>query len=115
MLVESARLRTFHNNEWPHNRNFVSIDAMAMSGLYFTGVRDNVKCAFCPVGIHKWEQNDDPITDHLKFNRNCCFLRDRKNTLNISDLSTEKKLQKYMSHLPEYGIDEIDTSSSNTK
>lgn len=113
MLVESIRLHTFLNRSWPHNRNFVSMNDMAISGLYFTGEDDNVKCVFCP--IHKWIINDDPIADHFKFNRNCCFLRNHRSTSNVSDVTSEKKLRKRLSHLPQYGIDGADRANSNTE
>lgn len=108
MLKESERIHTFNIENWPHHRDHVSIKKMAISGLYFTGSEDKVKCAFCPVVIYKWVCNDDPIADHHKFSKHCRFLWDPKHTWNVLDISSESELRTLLSHLPERGIDEVD-------
>lgn len=107
MLKESERKLTF-SEKWPYSKDYISSKNMAMSGLYFTGIDDNIKCAFCSVGIHKWMPGDDPIADHYKYSRNCSLLRNPKKTMNVLDLSSEEELDHLLSHLPKHGVDEVD-------
>lgn len=108
MLNESERQLTF-SEDWPHSKDYISTKNMAMSGLYFNGVTDSVRCAFCPVGIHKWEPGDDPVADHYKYSRNCRLLRNPKETVNVLNLSSENELEDLLSRLPKRGgVDEVD-------
>lgn len=108
MLTESERLKTF-DLKWPHDKNHVCVKEMARCGLYFFGYEDNVRCAFCNIKLHKWIRGDKPIIEHFKFSSKCPFLYDFRKTLNISDISTSKDIDKLIALLPsERGIDEVD-------
>ena len=48
---------------------------MAEAGFFYSGFGDIVICAFCGLTLNKWLPNDDPITEHRKFNQDCKFLR----------------------------------------
>lgn len=67
---ESERLRTFNN--W--NNNAVTPEALAKSGFYYLGVEDMVKCAFCGVKMHRWEDGDNPNVEHEKYSPQCPVL-----------------------------------------
>lgn len=107
MLSENERIRTF-SIDWPHSSDYISIKNMALSGLYFTGIDDSVKCVFCSANIHQWMTNDDPVADHYRCNINCQFLWNPKLSSNISGKSSEKELRKLLDRLPRNGYDEVD-------
>lgn len=108
MLSENARLKTFKLG-WPHSEQFVSVKEMAKCGLYFTGISDNVKCAFCSVMLHKWECNDRAVLDHFKYSSKCPFLYDHRKTSNQADIGEIGEIDKLIALLPdERGIDEVD-------
>lgn len=76
---EEIRLQTFNN--WPHS--FISPQKLARTGFYFIGPNnDNVKCFFCKVEIGCWEQDDDEVTEHMRWSQNCPLLR-RRDTNNV--------------------------------
>lgn len=113
MLNESERLVTFEL-KWPHDKNYVSTEEMARCGMFFTGLDDNVKCAFCPIMLHKWEFGDKPIIDHNKFDRKCPFLYNFRKTLNVSDVSSVQDIDKLIALLPyERSIDEVDAAATS--
>ena len=31
-------------------------------------------CVFCSIYLYRWFPNDDPLTEHKKFNKNCKFI-----------------------------------------
>lgn len=108
MLIESERLNSF-DLKWPHDAKYVSINEMAKCGLYSTGIDDNVKCVFCNVMLHKWQEKDKPILDHFKYNPKCPFLYDFRKTSNISDIGKIEEVDELIALLPsERSIDEID-------
>lgn len=110
MLTESERLLTFKNTyTWPHDEYYVSVKEMAKCGMYYTGIEDNVKCAFCDVLLHKWERGDKPIIEHFKYNPKCPFLYNFRNTQNVSDVGEIEEIDKLIALLPsERGTDEVD-------
>lgn len=108
MLAESERLATF-KLRWPHFWQYVNTEEMAKCGLYYTGVGDNVRCAFCSVLIHKWNRGDKPVKDHFKYSPKCPFLYNYKNTSNVSNVGDIGELDKLIALLPnERGTDEVD-------
>lgn len=64
------RLLTFEN--WPGKSNPVEL---AKAGFYFTEDMDSCRCAFCHMEIYKWEADDIPLMEHIKFNKKCPFAR----------------------------------------
>ncbi|XP_075167676.1 death-associated inhibitor of apoptosis 1-like [Haematobia irritans] len=81
---EDARLETF--DIWPVD--CISRNALAMTGTFYTGEADIVKCYFCKVEIYSWKQTDDPISEHLRLSINCPLLR-RCTTNNVPINSIE--------------------------
>ncbi|RMZ82600.1 hypothetical protein DV738_g1578, partial [Chaetothyriales sp. CBS 135597] len=74
----SARLATFEpptkrsKAGWPHKRP--SAKAVAQAGFYYspqsTG-SDNVVCYLCDRYLDGWEEDDDPVEEHLKHSPEC--------------------------------------------
>lgn len=62
------RLHSFRN--W---RGFTDPFEMALDGFYFTGTDDACVCFYCDIEIFKWEPNDKPLDEHLRFSPNCHF------------------------------------------
>lgn len=87
---EAVRLKTF--DKW--NCSFVDKNILARIGFFYTQMDDTVECQFCHVVMGKWEENDDPVTDHLKWSP-CCPLIRRKKTDNIP--IDEKLLEETLS------------------
>uniref|UniRef100_T1JTC4 Uncharacterized protein n=1 Tax=Tetranychus urticae TaxID=32264 RepID=T1JTC4_TETUR len=69
---ECERLKTFLENGWPHS--FLSPEAMAKCGFYYTGVNDDVKCPFCNVVLCDWISGDVPIREHIRASGRCQFV-----------------------------------------
>ncbi|XP_065341744.1 uncharacterized protein LOC135940679 [Cloeon dipterum] len=86
---ESHRLYSLLKNvdHFPH----VNIYELAKSGFYYLGEKDNVKCDFCGLEIHGWEQQDKPDDEHLRWNDKCPFMRNDKNvTANNIPIGSEQ-------------------------
>uniref|UniRef100_A0A1L8EIW0 Putative death-associated inhibitor of apoptosis 1 n=2 Tax=Haematobia irritans TaxID=7368 RepID=A0A1L8EIW0_HAEIR len=75
---EDERLKTFEN--WP--LEFLDRNELARSGMFYMGESDKTKCYFCEVEIGRWEPNDVPVPEHLRFSPNCPLLR-RRTTNNV--------------------------------
>lgn len=73
LAEETERLATF--TDWPNI--YIKPEMLARAGLYFTGKGDRVACAFCPIGIHRWEAGDVPIVEHHRWNSCCPLLHGR--------------------------------------
>lgn len=99
MLNEAERFHTFSSNKWPHDKKYINVKELARSGLYFTGERDVVACAFCNIQLHDWKFNDDPILDHHKYSPNCSFLMNPKQCSNVP-VDDENKIEQLFSMLP---------------
>lgn len=78
MNAEDARRKTFI--DWPHS--FLNPDILAMTGFYFIGPSDNVKCYFCKAEIARWEPEDNEVNEHQRWSPNCPLLR-RRTTNNV--------------------------------
>lgn len=75
---EFERLRTF--DTW--KVEFLNKNDLAMTGMFFTLQEDKVKCYFCEVEIGRWERDDHPVNEHLRWSPNCPLLR-RRTTNNV--------------------------------
>ncbi|XP_062128953.1 death-associated inhibitor of apoptosis 1 [Drosophila sulfurigaster albostrigata] len=75
---EDERLRTFDN--W--HVVFLDKKDLALTGMFFTNQEDKVKCYFCEVEIGRWERDDHPVQEHLRWSPNCPLLR-RRTTNNV--------------------------------
>lgn len=69
---EVNRLYTYRK-DWPAETP-VAPEALAAAGLYYLGVGDCVRCAFCQGTLKQWEAGDDPSYEHKKFFPNCPFV-----------------------------------------
>lgn len=70
LKFEFQRLRTFDSWVNPH----VNGRDLAEAGLFFTGVGDCVKCAFCSNILKQWERGDVPFNEHKKHFPKCPFV-----------------------------------------
>ncbi|AXU41708.1 IAP-3 [Spodoptera eridania nucleopolyhedrovirus] len=80
------RLNSFA--EWPTWAQ-VSPFHLALSGFYYIGRGDEVRCAFCKVEIMNWKRGDDPLVDHKRWAPQCAFAR------NVCSISTIAKTIAY--------------------
>lgn len=106
MLIESERLATF-SLKWPHFFTRASVEEMAKCGLYFTGIGDIVKCAFCDVMLDKWIFGESAIKKHFETSPDCPFLFDYTKTSNVSDIGDIFELNKLIALLVNESDDEI--------
>ncbi|QEI03480.1 IAP-3 [Spodoptera cosmioides nucleopolyhedrovirus] len=75
--MEQERLRSFQErlnsfSNWPAWAQ-VSPYHLALSGFYYIGRGDEVRCAFCKVEIMNWKRGDDPLVDHKRWAPQCTF------------------------------------------
>lgn len=71
-LQSRDRLSTFCG--WStHSR--ISHYEMVKSGLFYTGVKDYVKCFYCGIGLFHWEEGDDPIFEHARYSSEYPYLK----------------------------------------
>ena len=66
------RLKTFEH--WPKQLTPDKY-ALAQAGFYYTGVGDKVTCFACNLSLHHWESTDSALREHLKWSKNCTYLR----------------------------------------
>jgi len=69
LYKEVDRFLTFQN--WD---SFMDKTILAMTGFYYTGIRDIVKCYFCRVEIGEWEPGDNAIAEHKRWFTFCPLL-----------------------------------------
>ena len=81
---EHERLKTFE--DWPVT--FISPLDLAAAGFYYYPknydvcdcymsnlyIDDRVRCFYCKIELHKWENGDDPMTEHKKWSPSCPFV-----------------------------------------
>ena len=91
MKLESKRLESFTN--WLTITN-VCPENLAKAGLYYFGIADRVKCAFCNGILRNWEQGDEPMVEHRKFFPNCAFLRDARAAGNVTIVEERDNIQQ---------------------
>ncbi|KAK3772578.1 hypothetical protein RRG08_017115 [Elysia crispata] len=66
------RIATF--TRWPEN-HFLSKNAAANAGFFFSGYSDCVRCFFCGGGLRHWEPQDDVRVEHARWFPKCQFLQ----------------------------------------
>ncbi|EQL34378.1 hypothetical protein RJZ56_000500 [Blastomyces dermatitidis] len=88
METVAARLATFYSSapkgkrtsntkatthiSWPHDRP--SPEELAHAGFYFKPTPlspDNAACFLCERALDGWEEDDDPVTEHLRHSSEC--------------------------------------------
>lgn len=75
-LTVEERVKTF--GSWPkHMPLQVTPYTLADAGFIYVGPNDKVQCVFCRGCIHRWEENDVPIKEHIRHFPTCSFVRER--------------------------------------
>lgn len=100
---ESDRLKTFTDYKW--SCDHVRVEELAFLGFYFFAIPDKVKCIFCHVVLHDFEEGDNILEEHMKYSPNCPLLRRRKTSNVAIDI---KELEKV---LPAPSYDECGSKS----
>ncbi|XP_059481873.1 baculoviral IAP repeat-containing protein 3-like isoform X1 [Neocloeon triangulifer] len=65
------RMESFKN--WPKGLSQTP-DVLAKAGFFYTGCGDRVICFQCSLGLKDWAQDDEPFTEHAKWNQGCQYL-----------------------------------------
>jgi len=50
--------------------------------LSLSGENDAVRCFHCDGGIIEWDQNDDPLREHLKWFPDCKYIQEVNTFIN---------------------------------
>ncbi|KAK7107653.1 hypothetical protein V1264_015542 [Littorina saxatilis] len=66
-----SRLATFQN--WPLLNVFLPQTLVSL-GFYYAGYADCVRCFYCGVGLKSWDENDDPLVEHVRWRPQCVYL-----------------------------------------
>lgn len=64
----SDRLLSFKN--WPGVQSPLSL---ASAGFFYINPDDDVKCFYCGIRISNWKPSDDPLSEHLRWSKDCVF------------------------------------------
>lgn len=67
-----SRRRTF--SSWNEN-SAPALDHIIMSGMFYAGYADCVRCFYCGVGLKHWLVTDDVTTEHVRWRPGCAYLR----------------------------------------
>ncbi|XP_052243432.1 baculoviral IAP repeat-containing protein 3-like [Dreissena polymorpha] len=70
-----SRILSYESDKF---RSKKSPEELAEAGLFYTGVRDEVRCFSCNGGLSNWEKHDDPWIEHCKWFPACAFARETK-------------------------------------
>ena len=71
MMLERDRLESYR--DWPPSA-YACPETLAKTSLYYTGIADHVRCAFCNVTLCDWKPDDVPLLKHLTSFPSCAFL-----------------------------------------
>lgn len=63
-----------------------SPNELAEAGFFYTGVRDEVRCFSCGIGLKDWCSYDDAWEQHACWSPNCNFIRQNRGTLYIAQV-----------------------------
>ncbi|KAK3585123.1 hypothetical protein CHS0354_034254 [Potamilus streckersoni] len=66
---ESTRLATFANSGF-----FTDPQIFAELGFFYRGQGDSVSCYECGITLSKWQTDDDPLLEHIRFSTECQHL-----------------------------------------
>ncbi|XP_068116716.1 baculoviral IAP repeat-containing protein 1e-like [Hyperolius riggenbachi] len=69
---ENVRLESFKT--WPPLAN-AEPSGLARAGFFYTGKSDAVRCYTCGVTVSQFEPGEDPMTEHVKHNSKCNFVK----------------------------------------
>ena len=59
---------------------------LAEAGFFYYGIGDQVLCFYCDGGMHKWDPNDDPWTEHAKWFPGCGYLLLKKGSAFVASV-----------------------------
>lgn len=83
----SDRLLSFKN--WPGTQ---SPQSMASAGFFYINPDDDVQCFYCGIRIAFWEPSDIPLSEHLRWSKDCVFanlLLKNQTTTAVSDINNQ--------------------------
>ncbi|KAK7107241.1 hypothetical protein V1264_015192 [Littorina saxatilis] len=83
----ASRRQTFiqwDNSQAPH------LNQVILSGMFYAGYADCVRCFYCGVGLRRWWTTDDVWTEHVRWKPGCRYLRAIKGDNFIQD--TQRRL-----------------------
>ena len=72
MKYFSDRIKTF--KKWPKQIKQTPQE-LAEAGFYYTQKGDTVRCFYCGLFLHKWEKEDNVISEHRRHGFTCKFIR----------------------------------------
>ncbi|KAH9221287.1 hypothetical protein DL95DRAFT_519313 [Leptodontidium sp. 2 PMI_412] len=70
--ASNASTKAGKSMKWPHK--FLSGDELAKAGFFYHPLQtnpDNVACFLCHRSLDGWEEDDDPLAEHLKHSPDC--------------------------------------------
>lgn len=70
---EEVRLQSYASWPSPHVRP----EDLAAAGFYYTKQLDRVRCFECGNEIYRWEEGDNPMSEHQRWYGRCRFVRKR--------------------------------------
>ncbi|KAG7177450.1 death-associated inhibitor of apoptosis 2-like 3, partial [Homarus americanus] len=79
-ITLEARLQSFQTErrlkDWPLEiqQQRLTICDLAKADFYYFGFLDMVRCFSCGVGLHNWEENEEPWNVHARWSSSCEFL-----------------------------------------
>ena len=65
------------------------LEELAEDRLFYTGVRDWVKCWYCNGGLRCWEYDDDPCFEHAKWYPLCEYLLQKKGPQYVCEVAAQ--------------------------
>ncbi|XP_070188899.1 serine-rich adhesin for platelets-like [Littorina saxatilis] len=68
----ASRRRTF--TQWDDSQA-PPLDHVILSGMFYAGYADCVRCFYCGVGLKHWVATDDVWTEHVRWRPGCEYLR----------------------------------------
>ncbi|MCG8625419.1 MAG: hypothetical protein MJE68_25905 [Proteobacteria bacterium] len=72
MKYFSDRIKTF--KKWPKQIE-QHPQELAQAGFYYTEKGDQVKCFYCGLLLHRWEKEDNVVSEHKRHCFTCKFVR----------------------------------------
>ncbi|XP_060073076.1 baculoviral IAP repeat-containing protein 2-like [Ylistrum balloti] len=113
-VLENDRLKTFER--WPSDINQTP-KQMVVSGFFYAGYEDCVRCFQCGIGLRNWEPPDNPHVEHARWSPRCAFLLQVKGQDFINlvlDAVAQLENKKRMSEAMPSKDSETRTSNNNT-
>lgn len=72
---KSMRMGSFFsvNSPWPLNAP-ITPEEMVEAGLFYTGTKDKVRCAYCRGILYNWTRGDNAFTEHKRHFPKCAYV-----------------------------------------